>query len=419
MHRIDRNGLRAPALVIDIELTRLDGGAETKVPVGRYNAVWCLTRVRGIPTRISYWDVADESTVRLGDICARSGDTENADAIIPGLRRESSAGPAITVVVCTRDRPIGLHRALTSLRDQSDTDFGVLVIDNAPSSKAAAAIVDELNLARCQYIIESRPGLSRARNRALNEIRTELVAWIDDDEVADVDWVGQLRVGFAHDCSPVAVCGMMLPAELESEAQVRFEQYGGFNKGRGLSAEVLLAGSRTVHSALYPLPSFGPGGNMAFRVDALRSIGGFDPFLGAGTRTHGGEETRVLAALLRSGATILHWPAAITWHYHRREMAALRDQLFGYSSGLSAFYVSMVRSDPTVMVDMLRLVPHALSDLGSRSGKLRSGQLPIDFPKDLLRVRRWGLLGGPFLYAHEAINSWSERRRHGSPLRKE
>ena len=29
---------------------------------------------------------------------------------------------------------------------------------------------------------------------------------------------------------------------------------------------------------------------MAFRTEALRAVGGFDPCLGAGTRTHGGEE---------------------------------------------------------------------------------------------------------------------------------
>jgi hypothetical protein len=195
----------------------------------------------------------------------------------------------------------------------------------------------------------------------------------------------------------------MLPAELESEAQVRFEQYGGFNKGRGLSAEVLLSGTSTVHSPLYPLPAFGPGGNMAFRLDALRAVGGFDPCLGAGTRTHGGEETRALASILRSHQAVLHWPSAMTWHFHRREMAALRDQFYGYSAGLSAFYASMIRSDPTVMLTLLRLVPHALRDIGLRGENLRSGHLPADFPRELLRAGRRGLLAGPFLYAYEAL----------------
>ena len=133
---------------------------------------------------------------------------------------------------------------------------------------------------------------------------------------------------------------------------------------------------------------------MAFRTESLRSVGGFDPCLGAGTRTHGGEEIRALSLLLSSGHAVLHWPAAITWHTHRREMAALRKQFYGYSAGLSAFYASMIRSRPTAAFDVLRLAPYVLRDLRHGSENLRSGQLPDDFPAYLLKAARRGLLEG-------------------------
>ena len=258
-------------------------------------------------------------------------------------------------------------------------------------------------------MVEPRPGLSRARNRALGAVRTDLVAWIDDDEVADPDWVRRLKEGFAHQEEPTAVCGVMLPAELEFEAQVRFEQYGGFNKGRGMAPEVLRIGTSSVVSPLYPLPPFGSGGNMAFRTESLRSVGGFDPCLGAGTRTHGCEETRALSLLLSSGHDVLHWPAAITWHTHRREMAALEKQFYGYSAGVSAFYASMIRSRPTVAFDLLRLAPYVRRDLRRSSENLRSGQLPDDFPAHLLKAARRGLLGGGLMYAYEAIRDRTDR----------
>ena len=75
--------------------------------------------------------------------------------------------------------------------------------------------------------------------------------------------------------------------------QVNFERYGGFNKGRGIEPVPLLAGTPSVFDPLYPLPNFGAGGNMAFRTERRRAIGGFDNRLGAGTLTHCGEETRV------------------------------------------------------------------------------------------------------------------------------
>ena len=143
---------------------------------------------------------------------------------------------------------------------------------------------------------------------------------------------------------------------------------------------------------------------MAFRTESLRAAGGFDPALGAGTRTHGGEETKVFCTLLRSDETILHWPAAITWHYHRRQMDQLHKQFYGYSAGLSAFYVSMIRSDPSVLWEIARLIPHGLRDLGLRDGGMKFDQLPEDFPKDLLSAGRRGLAVGAVSYVVEALN---------------
>jgi GT2 family glycosyltransferase len=254
-----------------------------------------------------------------------------------------------------------------------------------------------------EYVMAPDKGLSRARNVSLAHTRTSHIAWIDDDEIADVHWVRRMKEGFAHPSNPVAVCGVMLPAELESEAQVRFEQYGGFNKGRGLVPEVLYRGAPTVLSPMYPLPAVGSGGNMAFEVAAVRAVGGFDQYLGAGTRTHGGEETRIFALLLRAGYRVLHWPAAVTWHFHRYGMDELHKQFFGYSAGLSAFYASMGRSDPLSLLELARLVPHALRDLGVRSGGLRSDQLPPDFPSSLLRESRKGLIQGGYCYVREAL----------------
>jgi len=411
MRRVDRKGLRAPARVLDIELAPATRSSEADVaPVERYSSVWCLSRTNGVPQGISFWDVADDTTLslqRLRDELRTdgTGDIDPGPAPPPFSIGKSET----TVVICTRDRPDGLRTTLRSLQRQTEQNFSVLVVDNGSSSSDSATVVQEAGLLRCQYVVEPRPGLSRARNRGLRGVTTELVAWIDDDEIADADWVRRLEQGFAHPAKPAAVCGMMLPAELEFEAQVRFEQYGGFNKGRGMVPEVLQVGASSVVSPLYPLPAFGPGGNMAFRTEALRSVGGFDPCLGAGTKSHGGEETRALSLLLSSGRAVLHWPAAVTWHTHRREMAALRKQLYGYSAGTSAFYASMIRSSPKAALDILRLTPYALRDLRHGGDNLRSGHLPDDFPAQLLKAARRGLLEGGFMYAYEAIRDVRRR----------
>ena len=403
MLRIDRKDLRAPARVLDLELTTADAGEEFAA-VKQYNTVWCLSRIGGVAQEISFWDVTGDEAISMrtlrDQLRTRRGVGE---CIVLEPSPQVTDSPGMTVVICTRDRHAGLHATLLGLQRQTDAMFRVVVVDNAPTSSESADVVKRLGLARCEYVVEPRAGLSRARNCGLKVVGTELVAWLDDDEVPDADWVRRLKQGFAHEAIPAAVCGGMFPAELEFEAQVRFEQYGGFNKGRGMAPEVLRAGTASVVSPLYPLPAFGPGGNMAFRTEALRAVGGFDPCLGAGTRTHGGEECRALSLLLSAGHTVLHWPTAITWHTHRREMSALRKQLYGYSAGTTAFLASMIRSRPMVVFEVLRLTPHALRDLRHGSENLRSGHLPEDFPADLKNASRRGLLEGGFMYVYEVM----------------
>jgi glycosyltransferase involved in cell wall biosynthesis len=416
VRRIDRKGLRAPARVLDVELAPAGQPDDDVFSVERYSTLWCLSRVNGLPQEISFWDVTEDTDVRVQDLRDQlRSDINVAGQLRPSLAAAGTASLDATVVICTRDRVAGLRTTLASLERQTDPEFQVLVVENGSSAPDSAAVVAESALPHCEHVTESRPGLSRARNRALEAVHTELVAWLDDDEVADPGWVHRLREGFAHEAKPAAVCGVMLPAELETEAQVRFEQYGGFNKGRGMAPELLQAGTSTVISPLYPLPSFGAGGNMAFRTAELKAVGGFDPCLGAGTRTYGCEETRALSLLLSSGHAVLHWPSAITWHTHRREMAALRRQLHGYSAGLSAFYASMLRSRPAVAFDLVRLAPLVLRDLRHGNDNQRSGDLPDDFPAQLRKAARRGLLQGGFMYAYEAIRD----RRQSAPAARE
>jgi glycosyltransferase involved in cell wall biosynthesis len=402
MQTIRREQLRAPARVVDIELSSLPTAID--LDVEGYETLWCLTRYHGLPRSISFWDVWDDRSVppsAIVDHLRASGelDTEGTEAAqsAPGTDVE------VTVAICTHERPDYLRRVLASLAEQHDPKFRTIVVDNAPKTRAAAEIVGEARLRDCGYLIEPQKGLSRARNTALAHITSDHVAWIDDDEIADENWIGRLKEGFRHSSRPAAVCGLMFPAELETRAQILFEQYGGFNKGRGLSPEVLTRGAPSVVSPLYPLPAIGSGGNMAFRTESLRAAGGFDPDLGAGTRTHGGEETKVFCTLLRSDETVLHWPAAITWHFHRRRMDQLLKQFYGYSAGLSAFYASVVRTDPSAVWDIARLVPHAIRDVGLLQGGMKHDQLPEDFPKDLLHAGHRGLAAGAFSYVSEAL----------------
>ncbi len=71
--------------------------------------------------------------------------------------------------------------------------------------------------------------------------------------------------------------------------------------------------------------------------------------------------------------------------------------LHGYGRGLGAFYASMVLRHPKSVPQLARLAPRALVDFISPRGP-RLGGLAADFPRELLKVHRAGLLQGPAMY---------------------
>jgi hypothetical protein len=172
MRRIDRKSLQAPARVLDLDLA-VDGQVDVEtLTVLRYNTVWCLSRIDGIPQEISFWDVTEDATISLDLLRELLSPGRNANGrTSPGPAPLKAASPDATVVICTRDRPAGLHATLESLRRQTDPNFWVLVVDNGSTSSASAKVVEEMGLPRCEYVVEPRPGLARARNRALDAVR--------------------------------------------------------------------------------------------------------------------------------------------------------------------------------------------------------------------------------------------------------
>jgi hypothetical protein len=139
---------------------------------------------------------------------------------------------------------------------------------------------------------------------------------------------------------------------------------------------------------------------MAFRTDALRAIGGFDDALGAGTATKGGEDTLALTEVMLDGGTVVYQPSALVRHVHRPTVAALRAQLDGYGTGLTAFYLALLRRRPATLLPLLRLLPRAVRDLRS-ADSVRTASLGDDFPAELLASNLRAMLRGPGAYLRQ------------------
>ena len=106
----------------------------------------------------------------------------------------------VDIAIVSYRRPKGLHRLLGSFQrlrfPAGAPDLRVVVVDNAASGSARAVCEDArawLDLPLV-YGIEKRRGIPQARNAAvaLAQDRADLLAFIDDDEVASPQWLAEL-----------------------------------------------------------------------------------------------------------------------------------------------------------------------------------------------------------------------------------
>ncbi len=246
---------------------------------------------------------------------------------------------SLSVVICTRDKTAQLETCLRSLHELSRPADEILVVDNAPQTDATRRLV--AGMPGLRYVEEPRPGLDVARNTGVRSSKGEVVAFTDDDVRVHPDWTEGLLRGFDAP-GAVAVTGLVLPAALETEAQVIFEREWSFN--RGYQARTFdTAYFERVRSRGVPVWRIGAGANMAFRREIFDRVGGFDERLDVGAAGCNGDSEfwyRVLA----HGGSCRYEPTAVVYHHHRAEAAHLRQQIRAYMRGyVAALLVQFAR----------------------------------------------------------------------------
>ena len=124
--------------------------------------------------------------------------------------------PLVTVGVCTYKRPEGIAKCLRSLIDQQTSiPFDIVVTEN-DASQGSKEIIEQIALEakekgiEIRYYCEPEPNISIARNRCAAECRGEFLAFIDDDEWAQPDWLEKL-VEVQREHNADVVHGLTLP----------------------------------------------------------------------------------------------------------------------------------------------------------------------------------------------------------------
>ncbi|CAL9635642.1 hypothetical protein SUDANB108_06224 [Streptomyces sp. enrichment culture] len=399
-----------PATVVDIDLAEpgrfSPPGSRAHIhPRGR---VLALVRRQGHPLGLVSSSGADPA--ELWRTLAESSRHELAAPPAPPAGGGTGDTPDISVVVPTHNRCGLLRQCLDSLlrAEYPSSRFEIIVVDNAPANAAAEHLVHTAYRDRVRYLREPVVGGARARNRGLAASHGTLVAYADDDTLVDARWLSALAQAFSGDRRIGCVTGLIVPAELQTDAQAALERHGAFGKGFSPRSWSL---RDPPDDPLFPFAAghFGSGANMAFRTDVLRALGGFDPATGPGTPAHGGEDLLAFFQVVVSGRTLVYRPDAIVWHRHRRTADALPAQVFGYGAGFGAYLTAALAHHPGMLPALLRRLPGGIRYAAARS-RARARREDAAWSRRLALLEIEGLAYGPVGYLRGRRHlAWSSR----------
>ena len=377
--------------ILDLELSQLPPEITVEE---RYSKALILIRLHGKPLGQALLPVVggrlggDELREALMDA---AGDNLWKNWLYDTLgwdeRGPVEAMPIATVAVCTHDRPEDLRRCLDALMLLHDDGQEYLVIDNWPLTDATKELVK--NYPKVRYVREDVVGESAARNAALREAKHEFVAFTDDDAAPDPNWLRSLLRNFT-DPRVMCVTGLVMPLELETEAQELFEGYCPYGQGF----------QRRVFDGAYCNPlivdPLGVSASMALRKSLIDCIGLFDEDLGVGTPAKAGSDCEMFARILRSGYRMVYEPRALSWHRHRRTWEELRNLLKSYGIGVYAFWTRMFLVNREFSVAVLawkwlryKQIPELFASVRKQPGCI---------PSYLLLAQMRGCVSGPMAY---------------------
>ena len=155
--------------------------------------------------------------------------------------------PTFSVIVPTYNRRERLEQLLRRLESQTMKSFEVVVADQTPEIEP---LDPEMFRFPLKYVYLETPGATRARNEAIRLAEGELVAFTDDDCEPDPLWLANAE-GYFRDDNVVGVEGRI-------EGGVAGADYPYLVSNIGLEGMGFLTA------------------NLFVRLDALRTVGGFD-----------------------------------------------------------------------------------------------------------------------------------------------
>jgi GT2 family glycosyltransferase len=289
-----------------------------------------------------------------------------------------------SIIVCTVDRLTDLDECLKSLRPFCAAVADIIVVNNGPHLTAVQEVAGRHG---ARVVTEPQRGVSRARNAGIRGATGNILAFLDDDSVADPDWLPLLLTPF-RDPQVLAVAGSIFAQTLADPVSQAFDY---LHRAQFPESPITVDGNTEQNS--FPMRSALVGNaNMAIRREAFDRFGYFDARFGRGTRIGSGEEPDLLLRILLGRAKIVVEPAARIHHRHSTEWRAVRRWAFQSGCAHTAILTKHFLREPSLRGQILR---YATSRLHRRRAPEASAATNLKLPRVPLLL---GSLYGPLAF---------------------
>ncbi len=261
------------------------------------------------------------------------------------------SNPAISVIVCTYNRVEYISLCIDSLLSQTFKDYEIVVIDNNSSDGTLELIKNNYH-GKIKIINESNQGLSFARNCGLKNASGDIVAYIDDDAIADKDWLAAIYDTFTNYPEAACVGGRIFVKWIVEKPEWWIPELDEIfnNQDYGKDTRYL------------NYPQFPFGTNISFKKNVILEFGGFNTNLGRiGNKSSSGEEQYLCFQLYQDKHKLVYNPKIFVHHLAYQSRLTKESLLVRYSeSGASHAYLFYLLGKKHLLKEIYLMLPHLL-----------------------------------------------------------
>ena len=261
----------------------------------------------------------------------------------------------ISIVVATYNGQRTIQECISSLIMLDYPFYEILIIDNNSTDKTKSIVQTfQKKHKRIHYFNENKQGLSFSRNRGIKESTGEIVAFIDDDAIADKLWLHYLALAYSVKSKIGCVGGKVLPLKT-----INFPTW--FKKEMLSILGVFDYGNET---KVLPTNISPIGCNISYRKEVIMKVGKFNVDLGRKKESLlSCEETEMCKRLGEAGYIIMYEPKAKVYHNLNEEKFSIKYLLKRYfMDGVSSARIdiveekSLVKNAAIVLVHLLYFI---------------------------------------------------------------